>query len=95
MLVSVIKEDEIGGTCGTHGGGERCLQDFGSEALREETTGRPRRRWEVNTKMDLREIAIDGVNWIRLAQDMVQWRTFVSTVMNHKRFKVQFCIDYF
>jgi hypothetical protein len=28
--------------------------------------GRPRRRWEDNIKMDLREIGIDGVNWIRL-----------------------------
>jgi hypothetical protein len=36
--------------------------------------GRPKRRWEVNIKMDLREIRIDGVNWIRLAQDSVQWR---------------------
>jgi hypothetical protein len=34
--------------------------------------GRPRRRWEDNIKMDLREIGIDGANWIRLAQDMVQ-----------------------
>jgi hypothetical protein len=30
--------------------------------------GRPRRRWEDNIKMDLGEIGIDGVNWIRLAQ---------------------------
>jgi hypothetical protein len=29
-----IKEEEVGGTCGTHGGGERCLQDFGWEARR-------------------------------------------------------------
>jgi hypothetical protein len=28
--------------------------------------GRPRRRWEDNIKMDLREIEIDGVNWNRL-----------------------------
>jgi hypothetical protein len=35
---------------------------------------RPRRRWEDNFKMDLREIGIDEVNWIRLAQDRVQWR---------------------
>jgi hypothetical protein len=28
--------------------------------------GRPRRRWEDNIKMDLREIGIDGTNWIRL-----------------------------
>jgi hypothetical protein len=43
--------------------------------------GRPRRRWEDNIKLDLREIGIDGANWIRLAQDTIQWRTFVSTVM--------------
>jgi hypothetical protein len=44
--------------------------------------GRPRRRWEDNIKMDLRDIGIDGANWIRLAQGRVQWRAFVSTVMN-------------
>jgi hypothetical protein len=44
--------------------------------------GRPRRRWEDNIKMDLREIGIDGGNSIRLAQDRVQWRAFVSTMMN-------------
>jgi hypothetical protein len=31
--------------------------------------------------MDLREIGFDGANWNRLAQDRVQWRAFVSTVM--------------
>jgi hypothetical protein len=35
--------------------------------------GRPRRRWEDNIKIDLGEIGIDGANWIRLAQDRVQW----------------------
>jgi hypothetical protein len=44
--------------------------------------GRPRRRWEDNIKLDLREIGIDGANWIRQAQDRVQWRAFVNTVMN-------------
>jgi hypothetical protein len=43
--------------------------------------GRPRRRWEDNIKMNLREIGIDGANWIRLAQDRVRWRAFVRTVM--------------
>jgi hypothetical protein len=33
--------------------------------------GRPRRRWEDDIKMDLRETGIDGANWIRLAQDRV------------------------
>jgi hypothetical protein len=32
--------------------------------------------------MDLREIGIDGANWIQLAQDRVQWWAFVNTVMN-------------
>jgi hypothetical protein len=41
---------------------------------------RPTRRWEDNIK-DLRETGIDGANWIRLAQDMVHWRTSVTTVM--------------
>jgi hypothetical protein len=44
--------------------------------------GRPKRRWEDNIKMDLWEIGIDGANWIQLAQDRVQWRAFVNTVMN-------------
>jgi transposase len=44
--------------------------------------GRPRRRWEDNIKMGLRQIGIDGANWIQLAQDRVQWRACVNTVMN-------------
>jgi hypothetical protein len=44
--------------------------------------GRPRRRCEDNIKMDLKEIGMDRADWIRLAQDRVQWRAFVNTVMN-------------
>jgi hypothetical protein len=43
---------------------------------------RPRCRWKDNIKLDLREIGIDGVNWIQLAQARVQWRASVNTVMN-------------
>jgi hypothetical protein len=32
--------------------------------------------------MDLRELGIDGANWIQLAQDRVHWRAFVNMVMN-------------
>jgi tRNA threonylcarbamoyladenosine modification (KEOPS) complex Pcc1 subunit len=45
---------------------------------RAEDKRRPRRRWKDNIKMDLREI---GIN-IRLAQDRMQLRAFVNTVMN-------------
>jgi hypothetical protein len=44
--------------------------------------GRPRCRWVDNIKMDLREIGLDGMDWIKLAQDRDQWRALVNTVMN-------------
>jgi hypothetical protein len=36
---------------------------------RKRPLGRPRRRWEDNIKLDLREIGIGEVSWIQLAQD--------------------------
>ena len=43
--------------------------------------GRPRRRWEDNIKMDLREVGW-GMDWIDLAQDRNWWWAFVNAVMN-------------
>jgi hypothetical protein len=48
----------------------------------ERPLGRLRRRWEDNIKLNLRDIGINGANWIRLAQDGVQCWAFVNTVMN-------------
>jgi hypothetical protein len=44
--------------------------------------GRPRRRWEENKKLDLKEIGFGDVDWIYLAQDCDRWRALVNTVMN-------------
>jgi hypothetical protein len=44
--------------------------------------GRTRRRLVDNNKMDLREIEFDVIDWIDLAQDRVQRRALVNTVMN-------------
>ena len=44
--------------------------------------GRPRRRWEDNIKMDLREVGYDGGDWINLAQDRDLWRAYVRAAMN-------------
>jgi hypothetical protein len=44
--------------------------------------GRPRRRLVDNSKMELREIGWDGMDWIDLAQYRDQWRVLVNTVMN-------------
>jgi hypothetical protein len=39
-------------------------------------------RWEDNISMDLKENGINGVNWIRLAWDRIQWQASVNVVMN-------------
>ncbi|KAJ4428454.1 hypothetical protein ANN_24491 [Periplaneta americana] len=43
---------------------------------------RPRRRWEDNIKMNLREMEYDDRDWINLAQDRDQWRAYVRAAMN-------------
>ena len=44
--------------------------------------GRPRRRWEDNIKMDLRDVGCDPGYWIALPEDKDQWRAYVWAVMN-------------
>jgi hypothetical protein len=44
--------------------------------------GRPRLRWVVNIKMDLREIRWDGMDWIDLVQNRDQWRALINAIMN-------------
>ncbi|KAJ4428380.1 hypothetical protein ANN_24399 [Periplaneta americana] len=44
--------------------------------------GWPRRRWEDNIKMDLREVGYDDRDWINLAQDRDQWRAYGRAAMN-------------
>ena len=48
----------------------------------ERPLGRPRRRWEENIKVDLREVGGGCEDWMELAQDRDRWRALVSTVMN-------------
>jgi hypothetical protein len=43
---------------------------------------RPRRSWVDNIKIDHRELELDGMGWIDLAQYRNQWRALVNTVMN-------------
>ena len=40
--------------------------------------GRPRRRWEDNIEIDLREVFCDAGDWIDVAQDRDQWRAYVT-----------------
>jgi hypothetical protein len=45
------------------------------------TIGRPRRRWEDNITMDLKEIGWGGLDWIHVAQDRDQLTAVVDMVM--------------
>ena len=44
--------------------------------------GRPRRRWEDNIKMDLREVDYTGEDWKTLAEDREVWRAYIHAAMN-------------
>ena len=44
--------------------------------------GRPRNRWEDNTKMDLQEVGRGGMGWTDLAQGMDRWWALVNVVLN-------------
>ena len=56
----------MGGACGAYGGGERCAQGSSGEPEGTRPLGGPRRRWEDNIKMDLREVGGDG-DWMEMA----------------------------
>jgi len=70
----------VGRTCGTHGRGVYRVLVGRPEGKR--PLARPRRRWEDDIKLDLREIGIDGVKLIRFAHNRVLWRAFVSTLID-------------
>ena len=44
--------------------------------------GRPRRRWEDNIRMDIKEIGINAWKWVDSAQDRDYWRALVSVALN-------------
>ncbi|KAJ4433501.1 hypothetical protein ANN_15805 [Periplaneta americana] len=48
---------------------------------------RPRRRWEDNIKMDLREVGNVDRDWINLAQDRDRWRVYVRASYSSRRLR--------
>jgi hypothetical protein len=51
--------------------------------------GKPWRRWEDNTKMDLREVEWEGMDWIELAEDRNTWQALLNVVMNLRVHKMR------
>jgi hypothetical protein len=58
----------VGGTCGTHGRGEKMYKVLVGNLKGKRPLGRPRRRWEDGFRIDLTEIGWGDVEWIQLAQ---------------------------
>ena len=44
--------------------------------------GRPRRIWEYDIRMDLKEMCINARNWIDSTQCKDYWRVFVNAALN-------------
>jgi len=57
----------VGGTCGTNGEGIGVYRVLVGRHKRKRPLGRPKRRWEDNIEMELREVGVYGANLIRLA----------------------------
>jgi hypothetical protein len=72
----------MGGKCNTHGRERErernANKTFVTTPKRKRLLERPSSRWEDNIKIDLKEISYADVDWIRLAQDRVQW-VYVKT----------------
>ena len=62
----------MGRTCSTYGAIQKCIQSFRGKPEGKNHLGRPRRRWENNIKMDLREVGCNKGDWITLAEDRDQ-----------------------
>jgi hypothetical protein len=73
-IVRVIKARRMRwiGHAACMGEGRGVYRVLGGRPKGKRPLRRPRHRWEDNIKIDLREIGINGENWIQLAQDRVQ-----------------------
>jgi len=57
----------MGGASSTHGRDEKCVLNL---------------RGRDHSEDDLREIKLEGADWMHMAQDRDQWRAAVNTVIN-------------
>lgn len=55
---------------------------MGKLKVRKRPPGRPRHRWEDSIKLELKEIAWEGMDWTNLAQDRDQEHSLVRIVVN-------------
>jgi hypothetical protein len=64
----------MGMICSTHGAKRKAYRILVGKPEGQRSLGRPKRRWEDNIKINLREIGWGCMDWIDMAQDKDQWR---------------------
>ena len=62
--------------------GKSAFKILTSTPTGKRSLGRPRRRWEDNIRMDLKEIGINTRNWADSAQNWDFWRALVKEALN-------------
>jgi hypothetical protein len=72
----------MGRVCSTHGEKRDAYRVLVGKPEEKRPLGRPRRTWEDNIKIDLREKGWGGMDWSHLALDRDQWSGLVNTVIN-------------
>jgi hypothetical protein len=76
-----IKEDEMGWTCSMNGEIRNEYNILVGVLEGKRQLGKPRRRCD-DIKMNLRDVGLESVTWIHLAEDGDRWRAVVITIMN-------------
>ena len=82
MCGDKIEKNEIGGACSAYGEGRGLYRVLVGKPEGKRPLGRPRRRWEDNTKMDLQEVGCGAMDRVEMAQNRGRWRALVNAVMN-------------
>ena len=59
----------MGRSCSQNGKGTSALKISTGTLAGKRPLGRPKRRWENNIRMDIKEIGINTRNWVDLTQD--------------------------
>ena len=72
----------MGEACSTYGGRRGVYSVLVGKPEGKRPLRSPRRGWEDNIRMDLREVGCEGIEWIDLALDRDRWRAIVNEVMN-------------
>jgi hypothetical protein len=72
----------MGGACSEYGQRRGVYGVLVGKPKGKRPLERPRRRWEDNIKMDLKEVGWVVMGWMELAPDRESWPGLMNAVMN-------------